>query len=65
MVLPEGPLFGGVSSLEDCNSGTAKRNPGPRGFDRGNVRSLQHGRRFEIVEPLANPVPFKAVGTSR
>ena len=32
------PLFGGVSSLEDCNLGTAKRNPGPRTFDRGNVR---------------------------
>src|ERR1700704_1972283 len=32
------PLFGGVSSLEDCNLETAKRNPGPRSFDRGNVR---------------------------
>ena len=32
------PLFGGVSSLQDCNLDTAKRNPGPRRFDRGNVR---------------------------
>jgi hypothetical protein len=24
--------------LEYCNLGTAKRNPGPRRFDRGNVR---------------------------
>jgi hypothetical protein len=28
---------------------------------RGRVPSLQHGRRFEIVEPLAEPVPFQAV----
>ena len=27
MVLLMAPLFGGVSSLEDCNRGTAKRNP--------------------------------------
>src|SRR5215468_11100964 len=38
LVLPDGSLFGGVSSLKDCNLGTAKRNPGPRSFDRGNVR---------------------------
>jgi predicted amidohydrolase len=29
---------------------------------RGRVPSLQHGRRFEIVEPLAEPVPFEAGG---
>jgi len=38
------PLFGGVSSLEDCNLGTAKRNPGPRSFDRGNVRHYRCAR---------------------
>ena len=32
---------------------------------RGRIPSLQHGRRFEIVEPLAEPVPFKAVGAER
>jgi len=32
---------------------------------RGRVPSLQHGRRFEIAEPLANPVPFRAVGSTR
>ena len=32
-------LFGRVSSVEDCNLGTAKRNPGTRSFDRGNVRA--------------------------
>jgi len=28
---------------------------------RGRVPSLQHGRRFEMVEPMAEPVPFRAV----
>jgi len=28
---------------------------------RGRVPSLQHGRRFEMVEPRAEPVPFRAV----
>jgi predicted amidohydrolase len=32
---------------------------------RGRVPSLQHGRRFEIAEPIANPVPFRAVGSTR
>jgi deaminated glutathione amidase len=32
---------------------------------RARVPSLQHGRRFEIAEPLANPVPFRAVGSTR
>lgn len=32
---------------------------------RGRIPSLQHGRRFEIVEPLAEPVPFKTVGGER
>jgi deaminated glutathione amidase len=32
---------------------------------RGRVPSLQHGRRFEIAEPVANPVPFRAVGSTR
>jgi hypothetical protein len=29
------------------------------------VPSLQHGRRFDIVEPLAEPVTFKAIGGER
>jgi predicted amidohydrolase len=32
---------------------------------RGRIPSLQHGRRFELVEPLAEPVPFQAVGSER
>jgi len=29
---------------------------------RGRVPSLQHGRRFEVSEPMAEPLPFRAVG---
>jgi predicted amidohydrolase len=29
---------------------------------RGRVPSLQHGRRFEVVEPMAEPVAFRVVG---
>jgi predicted amidohydrolase len=29
---------------------------------RARVPSLQHGRRFEMVEPMAEPVPFRVVG---
>jgi predicted amidohydrolase len=29
---------------------------------RGRVPSLQHGRRFEVAEPMAEPVPFHVVG---
>jgi predicted amidohydrolase len=29
---------------------------------RGRVPSLQHGRRFEVVEPMASPIPFRVVG---
>jgi predicted amidohydrolase len=32
---------------------------------RGRVPSLQHGRRFEMVAPTAEPVPFQAVGVPR
>jgi predicted amidohydrolase len=32
---------------------------------RGRVPSLQHGRRFEMVEPMAQPLPFRAVGEPR
>jgi predicted amidohydrolase len=31
---------------------------------RGRIPSLQHGRRFEIVEPMAEPVHLHAVGSS-
>jgi predicted amidohydrolase len=32
---------------------------------RGRVPSLQHGRRFEMVEPMAEPLAFRAVGEPR
>jgi len=32
---------------------------------RGKIPSLQHGRRFEIVEPMAEPTPFRASGGPR
>jgi deaminated glutathione amidase len=32
---------------------------------RGRVPSLQHGRRFEVIEPLAEPLKFRAVGEPR
>jgi predicted amidohydrolase len=38
----------------------AKVDPAEVAAARGRVPSLQHGRRFEIVEPLAEPVSFQA-----
>ncbi|HEY6256023.1 MAG TPA: carbon-nitrogen hydrolase family protein [Xanthobacteraceae bacterium] len=32
---------------------------------RGRVPSLQHGRRFEMVEPMAEPLKFRTVGEPR
>jgi predicted amidohydrolase len=32
---------------------------------RGRVPSLQHGRRFELTEPMAEPLEFRAVGEPR
>ena len=32
---------------------------------RGKIPSLQHGRRFEIVAPRADPIPLHAVGSPR
>jgi len=43
----------------------AKVDPAEVAAARGRVPSLQHGRRFEIVEPLAEPVPFRAAGGER
>jgi predicted amidohydrolase len=43
----------------------AKIDPAEVAAARGRVPSLQHGRRFEIVEPLAEPVPFQAVSAPR
>src|SRR2546423_3962873 len=40
----------------------AKIDPAEVAAARGRVPSLRHGRRFEIVEPLAEPVPFRAIG---
>jgi predicted amidohydrolase len=39
----------------------ARIDPAEVAAARGRVPSLQHGRRFEIVEPLAEPVQFQAV----
>jgi deaminated glutathione amidase len=32
---------------------------------RARVPSLQHGRRFEVVEPLAARAPFRTLGAPR
>jgi len=42
-----------------------KVDPAEVGAARARIPSLQHGRRFDIVEPLAEPVPFKAIGGER
>ena len=43
----------------------AKIDPAAVAVARGRVPSLQHGRRFEMVEPMAEPVKFRAVGEPR
>jgi deaminated glutathione amidase len=43
----------------------AKVDPAEVAAARGRVPSLRHGRRFEIVEPLAEPVPFRVAGGDR
>jgi predicted amidohydrolase len=43
----------------------AKIDPAEVATARGRIPSLQHGRRFEIVAPMAEPVPFQAVGGER
>jgi deaminated glutathione amidase len=43
----------------------AKIDPAEVAAARGRIPSLQHGRRFEILEPLAEPVPFQAAGGER
>ncbi len=43
----------------------AKVDPAEVAAARGRIPSLQHGRRFEIVEPLAEPIAFKAAGGER
>ncbi len=43
----------------------ARIDPAEVAAARGKIPSLQHGRRFEIVEPMAEPVPFQAVGGPR
>jgi len=48
---PISPLFRGVSSLEDCNLGTAKRNPDPRSFARGNARHDRCARLRAVRAP--------------
>ncbi len=60
------PLFGGVSSLEDCNLGTAKRNPGPRSSDRGNARHYRCARlRKAQDQGIAGVVTFGAAAFIR
>ena len=43
----------------------AKVDPAAVAVARGRVPSLQHGRRFEMVEPMAEPLKFRAVGEPR
>jgi predicted amidohydrolase len=43
----------------------AKVDPAEVATARGRIPSLQHGRRFEMVEPMAEPVPFQAAGGER
>jgi predicted amidohydrolase len=43
----------------------ARVDPAEVAAARGRIPSLQHGRRFEIVEPLAEPVPFQVAGGER
>jgi predicted amidohydrolase len=42
----------------------AKVDPAEVATVRARIPSLQHGRRFEMVEPTAKPVPLHAVGGS-
>jgi predicted amidohydrolase len=43
----------------------AKVDPAAVAVARGRVPSLQHGRRFEMLEPMAEPLKFRAVGEPR
>jgi predicted amidohydrolase len=43
----------------------AQVDPAAIAVARGRVPSLQHGRRFEMVEPMAQPLKFRAVGEPR
>jgi predicted amidohydrolase len=43
---------------------TAKIDPAEVATVRSRIPSLQHGRRFELLEPMSNPAPLKAVGGS-
>jgi predicted amidohydrolase len=43
----------------------AKVDPAAVAVARGRVPSLQHGRRFEMTEPMAEPVRFRAAGEPR
>ena len=43
----------------------AKVDPAAVANARGRVPSLQHGRRFEMTEPMAEPVKFRTVGEPR
>jgi predicted amidohydrolase len=43
----------------------AKVDPAAVAVARGRVPSLQHGRRFEMTEPMAEPLKFRAVGEPR
>ena len=56
-VLAEGGTEPGVVMAEIDPAAVAKA--------RGRIPSLQHGRRFEIIEPLAEPTHLHLVPTSR
>ena len=40
----------------------AEIDPAEIGAARGRIPSLQHGRRFEVIAPLAEPAHLHAVG---
>jgi deaminated glutathione amidase len=59
--------WGRVCAEADIEPGIvlAEIDPAEVAAARSRVPSLQHGRRFEIVEPMADPVPFRVVGGPR
>jgi predicted amidohydrolase len=55
-VLAEGGIEPGVIMAEI--------DPAQVAAARGRVPSLQHGRRFDLIEPLAEPARLHAVGSA-
>jgi deaminated glutathione amidase len=57
--------WGGILGEGDIEPGVilAEIDPAQVAAARGRIPSLQHGRRFEIVEPIAEPAHLHAVRT--